>query len=188
MPPEVTGRQGTSTALWPRFNTPPRGEYSWKGAALWRFFRSSEELSIKRFLTDKYYTGSYLAMSICLSGNGQRTNQKRSRLITTTPPKKDPTERRILVKRCRTWPSIRSSEELRIKRFWRTSTRRGIKANPTWQVSWPRISHIDGYLARPFEYNTSSRPISSVNECRISAWMKNPYRNTDSPFMCLSLC
>ena len=35
--------------------------------------------------------------------------------------------------------------------------------NPTWQVSWPRTSHGDGYLARPFEHNTSSMPLGIVN-------------------------
>ena len=29
--------------------------------------------------------------------------------------------------------------------------------------------HGDGYLARPFEYNTSSWPIGIVDECRILA-------------------
>ena len=60
VPPEVTERQGTSTALWPRFNTSPRREYSGEGAALRPLYRGSKgNLGYTTVMKAKYYTGSH---------------------------------------------------------------------------------------------------------------------------------
>ena len=112
VPPEVMERKSTSTALWPRFNTPPR-EYSWKGAVLWPFFHSSEELRIKRFEGQVLYGILPSNEHLLFLGNGQGQIKKVKAHYYDPAKKKTPHRENTREKVPHIDPLNRGSEELR---------------------------------------------------------------------------
>ena len=87
VPPEGTERQGTFTALWPRFNTSPRREYSGEGAALRPLYRGAKvEPRIHNGNEGQVLYGIPLSNEQVFVGQWPKGQIKNARLITTTPP------------------------------------------------------------------------------------------------------
>ena len=113
-------------------------------------------------------------MSKCLLGSGPKDKSKlRGSLLR---PRQRTPHRESTRGKVRTYPSDRSTKvEPRNNGVWRTSTRRGRRQILLGRYHGHGQCHGDGYLARPFEYNTDSGPRYCKRMSDI-AWKKNPYQ------------